>query len=213
MRDEEIMFNTIVYPLKGNLYINLTNRCTARCVFCPRVSRPIVEGYNLRLAYEPSVDDVMKTVGNPAGYKEVVFCGFGEPTLRLHDLLEIAGWLKARQAKVRLNTNGHGNLIHRRSIVLDLVGKIDTVSISLNAPDAATYYRIVRPDFGPQTYQAVKEFIQECREKLPEVQVTMVDIASLDILQCEKVAEQELRTPLKVRELWTSQNQPAGIQD
>lgn len=197
------MFNTIVYPLKGNLYINLTNRCTARCVFCPRVSRPIVEGYNLRLSYEPSVGDVIHAIGNPAGYQEVVFCGFGEPTLRLYEMLEIAEWLKARQAKVRLNTNGHGNLIHRRSIMPDLVGKIDAVSISLNAPDAAAYYRIVRPDFGPQTYQAVKEFIKECREKLPEVQVTMVDLASLDIFQCEKVAGQELHTSLKVRELWT----------
>ncbi len=196
------MFNTIVYPLKENLYINLTNRCTARCVFCPRVSRPVIEEYNLRLSYEPSVEDVIGAIGDPAGYKEVVFCGFGEPTLRLHELLEIAEWLKSQGAKVRLNTNGHGNLIHHRSIVPELAGKIDAVSISLNAPDAAAYYRIVRPDFGPQTYQAVKEFIQECRQKLPEVQVTMVDIASLDILQCEKVAEQELHTPLKVRELW-----------
>jgi TatD DNase family protein len=206
------MFNTIVYSLKGNLYVNLTNRCTARCVFCPRVSRPIVEGYHLRLSYEPSVEDVIGAIGDPAGYKEVVFCGFGESTLRLYEMLEIAEWLKARQAKVRLNTNGHGNLIHRRSIVPDLVGRIDAVSISLNAPDEATYYRIVRPDFGPQTYQAVKEFIQECRQKLPEVQVTMVGLASLDILQCEKVAEQELHTPLKVREFW-KQNQPAGIQN
>lgn len=196
------MFNTIVYPLKGNLYVNLTNRCTARCVFCPRVSRPIVEGYNLRLFYEPSVEEVIGTINDPAGYQEVVFCGFGEPTLRLYDLLEIAEWLKSRQAKVRLNTNGHGNLIYRRSIVPDLVGKIDVVSVSLNAPDAATYYRVVRPDFGPQTYQAVKEFIQECREKLSEVQVTMVDLASLSIPQCEKVAQQELHTPLEIRELW-----------
>jgi TatD DNase family protein len=206
------MFNTVVYPMKENLYINLTNRCTARCVFCPRVSKPVIEEYNLRLCYEPSVEDVINGIGNPVGYKEVVFCGFGEPTLRLYDLLEIAEWLKSQGVKVRLNTNGHGNLIHRRSIVPDLVGRIDAVSISLNAPDEATYYRIVRPDFGPQTYQAVKEFIQECRQKLPEVQVTMVGLASLDILQCEKVAEQELHTPLKVREFW-KQNQPAGIQD
>lgn len=198
------MLNTIVYSFKGNLYINLTNRCTARCVFCPRVSRPIVEGYNLRLSYEPSAENVIHAIENqnPTSYKEIVFCGFGEPTLRLYDLLEIAEWLKERQARIRLNTNGHGNLIHRRSIIPDLVGKIDAVSVSLNAPDAATYYRIVRPDFGMQTYQAVKEFIKECREKLPEVQVTMVNLASLDILQCEKAAEQELHTPLKVREFW-----------
>ncbi|MBI1976244.1 MAG: radical SAM protein [Candidatus Omnitrophica bacterium] len=195
------MFNTIVYSLKQNLYINLTNRCTARCVFCPRVSRPVIKEYNLRLSYEPSVEDVIGAVRNSAVYKEIVFCGFGEPTLRLYDLLEIADWLKSQGAKVRLNTNGHGNLIYRRSIVPDLIGRIDAVSVSLNAPDAATYYRIVRPDFGPQTYHAVKEFIKECRQMLPEVGVTTVGLPSLDVLQCERVAE-ELRTPFKVHDLW-----------
>ena len=196
------MMNTIVYSLKDNLYINLTNRCTARCVFCPRVSRPIIEEYNLRLSYEPSTEDVIKAIGNPAEYKEVVFCGFGEPTLRLYEIMEIAEWLQQQKKKVRLNTNGHGNLIHRRSIVTDLAGKIDAVSISLNAPDAETYYRIVRPDFGRRTYEAVKEFIKECQQEIPEVQVSVVNLAALDLSQCEKTAQEELNISLKVRQLW-----------
>ena len=189
----------IVYPIRNSLYINLTNRCSSSCEFCVTKSTDFVMGHNLRLKGEPTAAEVVRAVGDPKKYDEIVFCGYGEPTLRLDCIMEIAKELKKKGAVLRLTTNGHGNLINKRDITGDLVGLIDRVSVSLNAPDAQTYDRICKPAFGPGTYSEVKKFITACRENLPEVEVTCVDYAGVDMQACEKVAVGELKVKFRPR--------------
>lgn len=195
----ELPGSALVYPIRNSLYINLTNRCTDNCVFCVRNTTDFVMGHNLRLEREPTAKEIIEAVGDPKGYDEIVFCGYGEPTLRLDCVLEVAKALKAKGAKIRLTTNGHGNLIHKRSIVGELVGLIDRVSVSLNAPNKEVYNRICRPSFGPDTFDEVKKFIIECRDKLPEVEVTCVDMEGMDTKECGKVATAELKVKFRAR--------------
>ncbi len=195
----EVPKSAIAYPIRDSLYINLTNRCTDNCIFCVRNTTDFVMGHNLRLEREPTAKEIIEAVGDPGQYDEVVFCGYGEPTLRLDRMLEAAKALKSKGAKIRLTTNGHGNLIHKRSIVGDLIGLIDRVSISLNAPDKETYNRICRPSFGPDTFDEVKKFITECRDKLPETEVTCVETEGVDIKECERVATTELKVKFRAR--------------
>ncbi|HOX09065.1 MAG TPA: YchF/TatD family DNA exonuclease [Candidatus Omnitrophota bacterium] len=191
--------SAIVYPIRNSLYINLTNRCSSSCAFCVTKSTDFVMGHNLKLSGEPSAREVVDAVGDPKLYDEVVFCGYGEPTLRLDCLLEVARELKKKGAVIRLTTNGHGNMINKRPIVNELVGLIDRVSVSLNAPDEDTYNRICKPAFGPGTYAEVKKFIAECRDKLPRVEVTCVDYEGVDMKKCEKTAIEELKVGFRPR--------------
>ena len=196
---EKAVSPVIVYPIRNSLYVNLTNRCTDDCVFCVTKSTDFVMGHNLRLEGEPTAEEIIEAVGDPARYDEIVFCGYGEPTLRLDCIIETAKALKKKGARIRLTTNGHGDLINKRPIVGDLAGLIDRVSVSLNSPDKATYNKICRPAFGPETFDAVKRFIIECREKLPEVEVTCVDYGGVDMKECERVATEELKVEFRPR--------------
>jgi TatD DNase family protein len=189
----------LVYSIRDRLYVNLTCRCTAHCVFCRREADPIASGYNLRLKTEPSPDAYLMAIGDPCRYAEIVFCGFGEPTLRLAELVEISRVLKSRGARLRLNTNGHGNLIHGRNIIPDISPYLDEISISINAQDAETYLRIVRPDHGKSTFQAVIDFTKACLGAIPIVTLTAVDIPSIDLSACRRLA-QELNVNFRVRE-------------
>ncbi|MFH0771492.1 MAG: TatD family hydrolase [Candidatus Omnitrophota bacterium] len=191
----------IVYSIRKSMYINLTNRCTNDCVFCVRNATDYVMGYNLRLSIEPAAKEIIEAVGDPKNYEEIVFCGYGEPTSRLDCLLEVAKALKAKGAKIRLTTNGHGNLINKKSIVSDLAGLIDKVSVSLNAPSAEVYNRICRPVFGPGAFDEIERFIMECMEKLPEVEVTCVDTEGVDMKECERLCNEELRVKFRARRL------------
>jgi TatD DNase family protein len=189
----------LIYPIGDSLYLNLTNRCTASCRFCRRKALPIVAGYDLRLASEHPATEYTAAIGNPLQYAEIVFCGYGEPTLRLQELLEIARDFKTRGARLRLNTNGHGNLIHGRNIVPDLAPLLDEISISINAPDALTYEKLVRPDFGILSFESVVRFVRSCIGRIPSVVITAVAVPELDLDACLKLA-QELNVTLRFRE-------------
>jgi len=181
-----------VYAIGDALYVNVTNACSARCTFC-ELSVPdselYLKGYRLKMKRDPSVQDVLKTLDGSGRCREVVFCGYGEPTLRIKFLVEVARILRARGIRTRLNTNGHGNLIHRRSIVQDLVGLMDEVSVSLNAENDEKYNAIVRPHFGVGTFEKVKEFVLECKKVIPKVVVTFVEVPEIDVAACQRVAE------------------------
>ncbi len=191
--------DVLVYAIRDRLYVNLTNRCTAHCVFCRRESSPVASGYDLKLEREHSVAAYLKAIGDPGRYAEIVFCGFGEPTIRLNELLEIARSLKDRGARLRLNTNGHGNLIHGRNIVPDLATCLDEISVSIDAADERSYNKIVRPDFGTGSFNAVIEFVRKCAEKVPRVVLTAVDIPGLDLEGVRNLAR-ELGVGFRVRE-------------
>lgn len=184
----------IAYPIRNSLYVNLTNRCTADCVFCTRLSRPVVKGHNLamRRAQEPDATECRAAIeahGGPEAWEEIVFCGYGEPMMRLGVLLEVAAWVKSRGGKVRINTNGHSDLWNKRRTAPELAGKVDTVSVSLNAATAAEYVDLVKPAWGERSFDSLLAFSQDATAFVPEVVFTVVDDGKLDVEACRKLAE------------------------
>jgi TatD DNase family protein len=189
----------IAYEIRNSLYLNLTNRCTNDCTFCARQSNPVVKGHNLRLERDPTAEELLAAIGDPAKYEEVVFCGYGEPMMKLHVLKDVAKALRAKGVKLRLDTNGTGNLIHRRNVVPELAGLLDAVSVSLNAPDAETYLKLCPNVYGIKAFPAILEFIREARKCIPEVTATVVEIPELDVEACRKLAEKELGVKFRIR--------------
>lgn len=187
----------IAYRIRDSLYLNVTNRCTSKCTFCIRYQSDFVKGHNLRLKREPDVEELKKAIGDPPKFKEIVFCGYGEPLLRLDIVKAVASWVKDMGGKVRINTNGHGNLIHKRNILPELKGLVDSLSISLDAQDEETYNAICRPSFV-NAFEGVKDFIRESVKYVPEVKATIVDMESVDVEKCRVLAE-ELGATLRVR--------------
>jgi len=188
----------ITYQIRDSLYLNITNRCTNRCGFCVRFHTQYVKGHNLKLEIEPSVKEIINAIGNPKMYKEIVFCGLGEPLLRLDVVKGVAKWVKQAGGKVRINTNGHGNLIHSRNILPELHEIVDSLSISLDAEDEIKYEKICKPVFK-DAFQAVLSFIREAKKYIPQVKITVVRMPEIDIDKCRAIAE-ELGVELGIRE-------------
>ncbi|MEN8687990.1 MAG: TatD family hydrolase [Desulfuromonadales bacterium] len=179
----------IAYVIRNSLYLNITNRCTNSCNFCAKFRDFTVKGHQLCLEREPTVAEVMQAIDDPSGYDEVVFCGYGEPLLRLDLVKQIAGTLKQKGIKVRINTDGQANLVHDRNILPELAGLVDAISVSLNAPDAMTYQNICQSEYGEQGYPAIKQFLIEARRHIPSVTATAVALPGIDIEACRRVAE------------------------
>ncbi|HVF90671.1 MAG TPA: YchF/TatD family DNA exonuclease [Blastocatellia bacterium] len=192
----------IVYRIRDSLYVNLTNRCTSLCAFCSRVDEPIASGYHLGLTREeePTASDVIASIGDPASFREVVFCGYGEPTLKLAELKEIARHVKARGGRTRLDTIGHGSLIHGRDIAPELAGLIDEISMSLNAPTREQYEKIVRSDWPDLAFDAALKFASSAAASGIRVIMSVVRLPNLDIEACRAIAE-EAGAEFRVREL------------
>jgi TatD DNase family protein len=188
----------IAYPIRSSLYLNLTNRCTNACTFCIRQKTDFIKGHNLRLNREPGFGEVISAIGDPTRYQEVVFCGYGEPLLRLELVVQVAKWLKERGASVRLNTNGQGNLIHGRNIVPELKGLVDEASVSLNAHDRETYGRICPSQYGDRAYGEVISFISECKKAGIKTAFTVLDMPGVDLAACRELAK-SLGVGIRVR--------------
>jgi len=189
----------IAYKIRDSLYLNITNRCTNRCGFCIRLQTNYVKGHNLRLEKEPSTEEIITAIGEPSSYREIVFCGYGEPFLRLDVVKDVSAWIKQRGGKVRINTNGHGNLIHGRNILPELDGLVDRLSISLDAENEEIYEKICMPAYK-EAFQGAISFIKEAKKYIPEVEVTVVTVPEVDIEKC-KVIAQELGVRLRARRL------------
>ncbi len=183
--------DALFYPMRERLYVNLTNRCPNKCGFCPR-SRDLylISGHDLQLNREAPASEYVKSLASYEGFDELVFCGSGEPTVRLEELKAVAK--AAREAgfkKVRLDTNGLGSLINARKIAGDLVGLIDEVWVSMNAPDAKVYARLCKSAFGDKAYGAVLEFARDCKAAGLKVMLTAVNVPGVDIQGCLKAAK------------------------
>jgi TatD DNase family protein len=189
----------IAYMIRNSLYLNTTNRCSNRCSFCAKFDDFTVRGHNLLLDGEPRFDEVMAAVGNPVGIDEVVFCGYGEPLIRLDLLKQVATELKKRGLRIRINTDGQANLVHGRNILPELAGLVDSISISLNAPDADSYGRICNTPFGAAGFEAVCAFIREAQQHIPQVVASAVTVPGIDIDACRRLAE-SLGAEFRVRE-------------
>jgi TatD DNase family protein len=186
---------SVVYWLDENLYLNITNRCPNNCYFCLRNFRNGVGGFNLKLEKEPSVAEVVMELGNvinKKNWREIVFCGFGEPLERLDCVLEVAGWIRRHYGKIvtlRVDTNGQGFLLNReRDVVRELkMAGVDKVSVSLNAHDKETYNQVCRPSFK-NAFENVLEFIEKAKGLL-DVEVTVVRIPEIDIQAAWEIAK------------------------
>ncbi len=192
---------TIIYEAHGNLYLNITNRCTAECIFCIKRYSDGVYGYNLRLSKEPTLSEIIKELSeiDLSKYKEVVFTGFGEPLVRLDDVLEITKWLTTRGIPVRLDTIGHAKLLYPdRNVALELAESgVKVVSVSLNAQDAETYNQLCDPKYI-KAYQKMLEFARGVPNSGMKLRFTVVNLPVVDIEKCKKIAK-EYCADLKVR--------------
>jgi TatD family-associated radical SAM protein len=196
-----------VYILGNNIYINLTNKCTNKCDFCVRgagVEDWYLNGANLWLSQEPTANDVIEALqkNNFKRYDSVVFCGYGEPLIRLETCIGIAKWLKKNGAKsVRVNTNGQANLIHNRDVSAELVGLFDCISISLNASNSADYQAVCHCCYGEVGFDSMLNFAQKCVDKGLRVVMSVVDILPKDeIIKCGEIVL-KIGAEFKVREL------------
>lgn len=204
----------IFYKVHGNLYVNLTNRCSCDCTFCLRNNGDGAHGSDtLWLDHEPSLEEAAEMLRDidMSTYGEAVFCGYGEPTCALDVLLPLGRLIKDQAAKqgnpdikVRLDTNGQGSLIAGRDICPDLAGVIDSVSISLNTPNADDYLRLNRSQFGKAAYEAMLAFARKVRDYVPEVTLTTVETTlSPEEEQCCQELCDELGVNYRIRS-WQS---------
>ncbi len=195
---------TITYVVKNGIYINLTNRCSNACEFCIRQNGDGVYGSDsLWLDREPTYEEVIADLNNYQldNYDEIVFCGYGEPTERIELLVDIARYIKSiSNISIRINTNGHGNMINGRDVTPLLTNVIDTVSISLNCANAEDYERICHPEFGIDAYKGLLEFARLCVPKIKEVVLSVVDttISEDDMKKCSEIAE-NIGATLRIR--------------
>jgi TatD family-associated radical SAM protein len=181
--------DTLIYTIENRLYVNLTDRCTLACQFCPKHNgSKEVHDYNLTLSELPDPQKIIDLIGDPTRYEEVVFCGYGEPTLRLNALISVATAVKASGGKTRLNTDGLANLFHKKDVVPLLANCIDAISISLNAQNEYQYIEHCAPSL-PHSYPAVIAFVQRAAQCIPDVTVTAIDgLNGIDISACETIA-------------------------
>jgi TatD family-associated radical SAM protein len=193
--------DTISYEAFGNLYLNITNQCSASCVFCIRHFSDGVYGYNLRLSREPSEEEMIRELEslNLTQYKEAVFTGFGEPTCRFDMLLRLTEWLHKKGMHVRLDTNGHAALMHPgRDVVEELkTAGLDAVSVSLNAESEEKYNRFCKPVFEG-SYRALLDFTKKALKAGIQTRMTVVWQPDINISECKKIAS-ELGASFKVR--------------
>ena len=197
---------TVTYEVGDGLYINLTNRCSNNCIFCIRNNGDGAYGSDsLWLAHEPTVEEVLYAVFSRdlEKYSEIVFCGYGEPSYRLEEAREIALQIKARfpKLRIRMNTNGQSDLIHKKSTASLYKDAFDSLGISLNTPSAEEYIRLCKPIFGANAFPAIIAFAKEVKQFVPEVVFSVVrqTLTEEELSTCEKIAS-EAGVTLKIRE-------------
>lgn len=194
---------TILYEIGDKLYINLTNKCPCNCTFCIRKNGAGAYGSDpLWLDRDPSAEEVISALKekNPDNYKEVIFCGYGEPTEALGVLIEVGKYIKSTsKTPVRINTNGLSDLIHGEKTAQRLKGVVDTVSVSLNAGTKEEYLTVTVPCFGEKSYEAMLDFASDCKNYVPCVKFTIVDvIPEAEIEKCKEISK-ERGIPLRIR--------------
>lgn len=190
---------SFTYKIGNSLYINVTNRCNADCEFCRRKTDPFISGYYLGMEKSEEPDSLVyiKEIGDPKNYDEIVFCGYGEPTIRWEAVKEIADYVKNNGGKTRLNTNGHGNVINKRDITPEMKDRIDTVSISLNSTDAEQYAKLMKLD--KQYFYSMIDFAKKSVEYVDKVVLSVVDLDEIEIEKARKLVEQEIKAEFRIR--------------
>lgn len=197
--------NNIIYTYESGVYMNITNKCPCSCVFCIRANGDgLGSADSLWLKGSPSFEEIKDEIDkfDFSPYSEIVFCGYGEPTEELDNLVKSAKYLKEKHnLKIRLNSNGLSDLINGENSAEKLKGVVDSISISLNAPNAEAYQRVCRSKFGENAFPALLKFAEDCKKYIPSVKFTVVDVITPEeIEQCKKIAE-KMEIPLRIRAL------------
>lgn len=195
----------IVYTYENSVYMNITNRCPCSCVFCIRSNGDgLGSADSLWLKKDPTLDEIKAEIDSFdfSPYNEVVFCGYGEPTQALDNLIESAKYLKKKYGlKIRLNSNGLSDLINGKETARLLGEVVDSISISLNAPNARRYHEVSRSKFGEAAFPALLKFAEDCKKYIPKIKFTVVDVISHEeIAECQRLSD-EMGIPLRVRAL------------
>ncbi len=185
---------TICYPLYKGLYINLTNRCTNRCDFCIRNNPDgISKGLDLWLDREPTAEEIVTDLKkyDISKFSEVVFCGYGEPFLKLDEIIEVSRFIRSiSDVIIRVNTNGQANLYFGQDVTYRLEGLVDVCSISMNASSATEYQKICHSQYGQKAFDAMIDFAKSCKKHVEKVLFTVVDVLEVDeIKKCSEIAK------------------------
>ncbi|MFH2029114.1 MAG: TatD family hydrolase [Bacteroidota bacterium] len=190
---------SFTYKIGNSLYINVTNRCNADCVFCDRKGEAVIKGYKLKMSKgeEPPTETYLREIGDPKNYDEIVFCGYGEPTISWDVVKEISKYVKDNGGKTRLNTDGHGNVINKKDITPELNGLIDTVSISLNSTDAKQYAALMR--VNESFHQAMIDFAKSAKQ-FSRVVMSIVGLNEVDSQKAKEFVKTELGVDFRERE-------------
>lgn len=198
----------LLYFLDNKPYINMTNACSNACVFCVRDQKEDVQGANLWMKKDNNkLDDYINQIEankeKIASSDEIVFCGYGEPLIKIDEVIGILKYLKENfpNLKTRINTNGHANAIHKRNVAPELASYVDNISISLNAQDSETYNKISNPKID-NAYEEVKRFIRACVEEKIPTTVSVVDNVPnypIDTERCAVIAK-SLGAKIRVRD-------------
>lgn len=196
---------TITYPIDNNLYVNITNKCSNRCEFCIRNFGDSMGTSNtLWLEKEPTSEEILADIlkNDLYRYKELVFCGYGEPLQRLETVVEVLKELKKHsQISVRINTNGQADLIYDRPTAQELKGLVDIISISLNAPDAQSYDKMCHSNFGEAAFDAILKYASDCKNYIPEVIMTVVDVIDTHQIELCRELTEKLGVTFRVRHM------------
>jgi TatD DNase family protein len=201
---------TFTYPIGPSLYVNVTNRCNADCIFCDRKGAATVHGYSLKMARgeEPEAGVYIQEIGDPRQYSGIVFCGYGEPTIRWEVVKQVARHVKQQGGFTRMNTNGHGNVINHRDITPELAGVIDTVSISLNSTEAGQYAALMR--VAPSLHAEMLQFARQVKA-FTRVVMSVVGIPSVDVAAARQFVTDEIGVTFREREyLGAESDVPSG---
>ena len=197
----------IAYRYYGQkpLYLNLTNRCTNKCKFCIRYTASGVDGVDLWLEREPSVEEIKEALieSDYKSAEEIVMCGYGEPMMRWDIIPDICRFIKEGNptARIRINTNGHGNRIAGHDITPSFEGLVDEISISLNAKNAKEYHDICVCDYGEDGFHELLDFARKAKDHVGSVVLSIVDVLPAEDIECCKEIAKEAGVPLRIREM------------
>ena len=194
----------ILYTYKNGVYLNITNKCPCRCTFCIRsMGDGLGSAESLWLKGDPSLEEIIASIDafDFTGYSEIIFCGYGEPTCALDNMIATCEHIRTTQPslKIRLNTNGLSDLINKKPTAKIICDHIDSISISLNASNAESYNAVTRPSFGPAAFDAMIAFTKECKQYMSEIKLSVVDTISIEEIEASKAVAAELGIPLRVR--------------
>ena len=178
------------YVYANNLYLNITNRCMMACPYCIKHKwAGKFRGNSLKLDKEPTVEQVIESIGDPTKYGEIIFCGYGDALIRLPEVIEISKWLKSKNVRVRINTAGLANRYYGKNILPGLKGLVDVISISLNGSNPQEHNKLNNPMFKEESFNEILKFAEAAKEYIPTVVVTAVELPGLDVSKVKDVVK------------------------